>query len=492
MKIKLLKVCSIVFWLISFNIYSQNVVSLDSSTKQINISESLYYYEDSENIETKESILEKTFLPKPSSFTGKQSTKIWYQLKLRNTSLEKLKLVCRVHTISFNYLKFYKKENGKLKEIYNYKQLQNKNIEIPFSMNKQKEIVIYAEVFFRKSVYFPIKIAEVSENEAINTRTSIFLGGFYSFALIVFCINILFYINTKNSFFIFYCFLLLSTTLILFELDNGFYLLFGNSNYIRHVDLCLHISLAISVALFTGNSIRIKKYYPKIAFIATLLIFINIVFYSIYVITDQLFWYSTGTAINIVILFMYESIGIMLSKKEPYARFVVIGYSVFLGFSLLYDLPVQYGMVDVGITEWILKIGAFFEMIVFLYAISYRHKRAVIDRVKMNEELQNELKFQQLIALENSQAKVKLEKKKQLKSKEVYIHFVKQYRLTPRESDIGELLLKGYSNKKISENLNLKVTTVKFHITNIFVKIDITKRIEFLNIFLEFKNKNSL
>jgi DNA-binding CsgD family transcriptional regulator len=188
---------------------------------------------------------------------------------------------------------------------------------------------------------------------------------------------------------------------------------------------------------------------------------------------------------------MYGSLAVMLYKKEPYARFVVIGYSVFLGFSLLYDLPVQYGMVDVGITEWILKIGAFLEMIVFLYAISYRHKGAVIDREKMNERLKKEIKSKQLIAQENNQVKIKLEEK-QLKSKTVYTNFANAYQLTPRESEIGELLLKGYSNKKISEDLNLKSTTIKFHITNIFVKLDITRRIEFLNLFLKFKNTNNL
>ena len=397
---RLRKTIHILFWLLTCNMYAQNTISFDKDFSELEIGKSLFYFEDVENNRTQESIKEIIFLPLPSSFTGKQSAKIWFQLKLSNLSLEKLKLVCRIHTISFNYLKLYKEEKGKLKEIYKFKEFQNKNIEIPFKMNPEEKTTFYAEVFFRKSVYFPIAIAEASENKSINIKLKILLGLFYGFATIVFLINLLFYINTKNLFFLFYCFLLLSTTLILFELDNGFYLLFGNSPYIKHIDLCLHVCLATAVLLFTGKAIRVKKYHSKIVYIATGLIGINIIFYSLYVATDELFWYSTGTGINILILLIYGTIAVLLFKKEPYARFVVTGYSVFLIFSLLYDLPVQYGMLDVGITEWLLKIGAVLEMVVFLYAISYRHKKVEMEKESIIKKLQEELVSQTLIALE--------------------------------------------------------------------------------------------
>jgi len=48
--------------------------------------------------------------------------------------------------------------------------------------------------------------------------------------------------------------------------------------------------------------------------------------------------------------------------------------------------------------------------------------------------------------------------------------------LTNREQQIYELMVKGLSNKKISHNLIIEVSTVKNHVHNILVKLDVKSR----------------
>ncbi len=48
--------------------------------------------------------------------------------------------------------------------------------------------------------------------------------------------------------------------------------------------------------------------------------------------------------------------------------------------------------------------------------------------------------------------------------------------LTPKENEILVLIEKGYSNKEISNELFISVSTVKTHINNIFKKKKVTKR----------------
>jgi len=48
--------------------------------------------------------------------------------------------------------------------------------------------------------------------------------------------------------------------------------------------------------------------------------------------------------------------------------------------------------------------------------------------------------------------------------------------LTQKENEILTLIEKGYSNKDISNELYISVSTVKTHITNIFKKKKVTKR----------------
>lgn len=70
--------------------------------------------------------------------------------------------------------------------------------------------------------------------------------------------------------------------------------------------------------------------------------------------------------------------------------------------------------------------------------------------------------------------------------KEVYIpqpdEFVinetelKKLNLSKREHEVLELLTKGYSNAEIAENLFLSISTVKTHVSNLFIKMDVKSR----------------
>ncbi|GGG97212.1 DNA-binding response regulator [Parapedobacter pyrenivorans] len=54
-------------------------------------------------------------------------------------------------------------------------------------------------------------------------------------------------------------------------------------------------------------------------------------------------------------------------------------------------------------------------------------------------------------------------------------------RLTPREIEIVSMLQNGDSYKRVAENSNVSVDTVKFHIRNIYSKLQINSRAELIN-----------
>jgi two-component system, NarL family, nitrate/nitrite response regulator NarL len=49
--------------------------------------------------------------------------------------------------------------------------------------------------------------------------------------------------------------------------------------------------------------------------------------------------------------------------------------------------------------------------------------------------------------------------------------------LTPREMDILQLIVAGYSNKAIACKFNLAEKTVEFHLTHIYTKIGVRSRL---------------
>jgi len=52
-----------------------------------------------------------------------------------------------------------------------------------------------------------------------------------------------------------------------------------------------------------------------------------------------------------------------------------------------------------------------------------------------------------------------------------------QFKLTPREKELIELIYAGKSNKEIADTLFLSESTVKTHIYNIFRKMDVKNRV---------------
>ncbi len=51
-------------------------------------------------------------------------------------------------------------------------------------------------------------------------------------------------------------------------------------------------------------------------------------------------------------------------------------------------------------------------------------------------------------------------------------------RLTNKEKAVMNLLAMGLNNKAIGAQLNLSINTVKFHLTNIYKKLEVQNRIQ--------------
>ncbi len=67
--------------------------------------------------------------------------------------------------------------------------------------------------------------------------------------------------------------------------------------------------------------------------------------------------------------------------------------------------------------------------------------------------------------------------------------FKKNKKLTDKETEIVRFLLAGYTYRAISESLFITQNTVKFHIKNIYQKLQISSKMELIKTFLSLKNQ---
>jgi DNA-binding CsgD family transcriptional regulator len=455
----------LVLLLFLYSGFCQEKESVNSEFLNKKITKYLVYYNDKGGSEDLISIRSKEFLPFDRAFPGVQGEVFWFKLNLAEIKSFDKELFLLVNTVSVGELDVYEETNLKYKNIYNFSQNGEKNIEVPIRFLGKNKFLF--RVVFTKSIYLPISLVDVKGREKFHLENAFSYGVYYTFALIVLLINLFFYIQTKERFFFNYLLLALSIILILFELDGFVFLFFGEAFWIEHIDIVLHTFLLISLILFTTESLQLRVNLPGFKRVGRVVILLNIFPFLIYLFTDVLFWYSLGEVFNAIGLLCCWFVCLLLSRKLIFARFAFVGYSVLYIINVIYVLPSEFGMVDLGFGSGGFKIGSAIEMLVFLYAISYRYKKQVEEKLDFKEK--NILQEEQL-------NQILLSKKGQ------EIAVFKKYNLTIREAEIVALVLEGNSNKIIAKKLFISESTVKFHVTNVFTKTNVKKRTELIRL----------
>ncbi|MCK4835483.1 MAG: helix-turn-helix transcriptional regulator [Candidatus Aminicenantes bacterium] len=67
--------------------------------------------------------------------------------------------------------------------------------------------------------------------------------------------------------------------------------------------------------------------------------------------------------------------------------------------------------------------------------------------------------------------------------------FFQKYGISSREQEIAYLIIEGKSNREIEDKLYISIKTVRNHIYNIYQKMDVNSRLQFINLINNIKNK---
>ncbi len=452
--------------------FGQDVIVLNDVFETKEMTTELLYYYDSLKNSNDNTILEKNFKQNNSAFPGLSNARFWYKFSLENKGTYQKNLIFRINTEAIKEFSIYKKIDDTLVNVFSFKEKNNKNVSIPIALFSNEIGDYYFKIDFSKSVYSPFEIFTKNEYLSFEQSRLLMIGLYYGFCLMVLLINLFFYVSTKDKFFIYYCGLLVVITLVLFELDGMFYTLFGNAFWLEYLDVFLHWVMLLLSVLFISVALKLYKYYPKHYYIGFLLIFFNGLSYLLYVTCDNLFWYGVGEAINNIGIGIYLFLAGLLFRKVVFAKYILFGYLVIFLAGVLYVLPSEFGVTGFEVPEYFMKIGGVIEMVVFLYAISLRYKSVV---------LENQIVSKKLSEISNSLDV------KNLDDKDVFEQFIIVFELSKREEEVIKLIFEGFTNKKISTNLNIEETTVKYHVSKLFRKLELKKRTELLVKYSKFK-----
>ncbi|WP_341221646.1 LuxR C-terminal-related transcriptional regulator [Polaribacter atrinae] len=346
------------------------------------------------------------------------------------------------------------------KAYQNLKELKKLTNQRYSSFKFSRQTPVYIKVSSNFSSYFPVELH--TEQEAIfKEKIQLLIDGFYygiAFLVILFSINYFYFF--KDISFLYHAFLLSSLTLSFILSDGVFHLFNVNEKYIEFLILLNYIILAFCSAKFANSFLLIDDYFPKIKRYTYSIGAGIILFVILFLIFKKNEFYIGLGILTATLLFIYWFLSVLLFNENAHNKLFTLSYVILLFSGIEFFILKNLGISLFETNSTNLKIGGFIQIIVLSFAIIYREK----DLRKYNSLMKNEIiKFSKEI--------------EQLASQEKSLNINLDV-LSVREREIFNLIVSSKSNKEIANEINISVNTVKFHVKNIYGKLNIKSRKE--------------
>lgn len=378
---------------------------------------------------------------------------ILYKIEFKN-NIDRKNLVFDTQTTFLKNIDFYNHKKELLpKKLISLK----KHV---YEVKNTHQNIYYTRIEYYKKEYLPLIIYNVHNYYGNNRVFNILDGIYIGFFFMVFLLNIFFYLSIKDNVFLYYIAFLVCINIAVISLD-GYLLTIIKNPLLYKAVLVIKYLVPVSGALFAIKFLNLNTKTPLI--VGALFSVLTLGLYIATNVSGNFIYESLADLFAFFHLIVFWSFGVKQYKKNPYAKFFVIGYSIILFSSMFYIIPENFNFQAIKLSLNHLKLGAIFEMVILTYAISYRVKIIQEELVKVQEQLTeylNQLKTQES---DNQKITDALSKK---------------HNLSKREEEVLYYLLQQYTYKQISETLFISAHTVKYHVGNLYKKLNIKNRQE--------------
>jgi DNA-binding CsgD family transcriptional regulator len=417
------------------SVYSQNEVYL---FKDINNEYSINNIKD-----VNFQLVEKGISEKHSDAT------YWFKIPANKTAL---KYIFRINSIRTKNPKAFQ----------NSKEIQKILNERYIAFKFDRALPVYIRVTSDFIANYPFDL-DTETASIYKEKIQLIINNFYyGFAFLVILYSFFYFFYFKDDAFLHYSLLLFSLTFGFFLIDGMFNFFKVDAKIIDFIILVNYIFLAFFSSKFVQSFLQLDNYFPKLKRYTYSLMLI-IILSSILFLSFKI--HSLFILINILVfltLFIYWFVGVMLYKNNAYTKIFVFAYVtlLFSGIDYLVLKNLGYPLFDSNASS--MKIGGLIQIIVISFAVLFREKSLRDSNYYMkNEIIKYSKEIEQIVFANKDETK-----KNSLEN------------LSIREKEIFNLIASGNSNKEIANLLIVSVNTVKFHIKNVYEKLEIKSRKE--------------
>ena len=426
---------SIVFFILfSINIFSQ---------------ESIYFFKDSlqqyniENIdEAKFSLVKKSVLEKYSK------SSYWFKVPAKKTLDKYIFRITYDRVFNANAYQ----HNLKIAQVPNHRYLA-------YSFNRDADF--YLQVTPKVHSYIPVELEKEKNLLEKENKIYLFNGFYYGFAFLIILYNLLYFFVFRDKSFLYYALFLTSVCFGIFVMD-GMLNLFNVNEKLNDILMILnYISLAYFSSKFADSYLQLNRYYPKLKRNSYIIGFFIVVLGFLYILNPNYYYMLWINILVFTLQFVYWITSILLFKKNLYVKLLTFAYAILIISAIDFFILKFLGISVIDINATTIKIGAFVEMSILSFAVLFRMNALKRENKQIKKDLV-------VYSKQFAAAKDHINTKELLGS------------LSLREREIFNLITK--TNKEIAAELNISVNTVKFHVKNIYEKLNIKSRKEVITI----------
>ncbi len=326
---------------------------------------------------------------------------------------------------------------------------------------------VWLKTRLKKEILFPVTVSTETDFYKAESLSLLKLGIYYGIAGIVLLVNIILYFSFREPKFLYYSALVLVVTLLYAYADGLYVLISRNATWLNYASLPVMWGAAIASALFSAKFLELDDRYRYVYQASRVLLAFMACCFLAYIVWD---WTGASIVGNMglpLLLSLYWGVAIARFKKHTAARFYVFASTLSLVFTFNFFIFRFVGPNFLNLMPGELKIANILQMFVLSIGILHRVKILHKEHAYYREEIQRYLKDRPADKAENKMTSP---------GQDTFTQLQEQFGLSDREIDVLKLLAEGFTNQRIGEALYLSSNTVKFHIRNIYLKMDINNR----------------
>ena len=217
-------------------------------------------------------------------------------------------------------------------------------------------------------------------------------------------------------------------------------------------------------SIFAIEYLQLKKNFPKFIYSLYFVIAVSLVFDLLFLYGNDFYYFILSDVFIYYVFIGCWFVSLLLFKKYSYALYFCIAYSLMVALVFVFFVAPSFALASTAVDENILKIGAYFEMLIITYAVVVRMRILQDENQLMHDEI---IAYtQQLNALSQGLAH----------STKTNIDYREKFDLSLRENEILEMIIQNKSNNEIANVLYISINTVKYHIKKLYQKLQIKNR----------------